>query len=58
MNDIERKREENRKRMPHTAELMDSVRAAFGCGSCNCTQRCRVTYACENGHELGKREAA
>lgn len=58
MSDLDRKREENRKRMPQTAAVMDSVRAAFGCESCDCKQRCRVVYARENGHEVGKREAA
>jgi len=44
--------------MPVTASILDSVRAAFGCAGCDCKQRCRVVYARENGHEVGKREAA
>lgn len=57
MNDIDRKREENRQRMPQTAAWFDQVRAAFGCEGCDCKVRCRVVYASENGHEVGKRAA-
>lgn len=46
-------REQNRQRFPQTTRLFDMLRAAFGCSTCDCKERCRVVYARENGHEVG-----
>ena len=41
-------REENRKNMPTVTAWVDQMRALYG-------QDCKVTYACENGIELGEK---
>ena len=41
-------REENRARMPACTAFIDEMRAVFGAD-------CKVTYACENGIELGEK---